>query len=91
MRYIAVFDGTPLVPVTPEPEPEPEQEQEQDPEPTNSPTRQESPAVFPAAFNWSYLLAPLGLVALIGGIVGVAIFLKRRNENEEDEEEDEEC
>lgn len=41
---------------------------------------------FPAAaeavtpFRWAYVLVPLGAVAVIGGGIGVALFIKRRNE-----------
>lgn len=69
-RYVAIFEGTPLKP--------------QEPEPSEDPNTRQPAASVP--FNWAYLLAPLGAVALIGGGVGVALFLKRRNENEEDAE-----
>ena len=69
-RYVAIFEGTPLKP--------------QEPEPSEDPATREPAASVP--FNWAYLLVPLGAVALIGGGVGVALFLKRRNENEEDAE-----
>ena len=66
---MAIFEGTPLKP--------------QEPEPSGDPSSEEPAVSLP--FNWAYLLVPLGAVALIGGGVGVALFLKRRNENEEDE------
>ena len=34
-------------------------------------------------FNWAYLLVPLGVIALAGGGMGTALFLKRRHESEE--------
>ena len=34
-------------------------------------------------FKWAYLLVPLGLIALAGGGMGTAVFLKRRHESEE--------
>ena len=34
-------------------------------------------------FQWSYVLVPLGLLALAGGGMGGALFLKRRHESEE--------
>ncbi len=37
-------------------------------------------------FNWAYLLVPLGLIALAGGGMGTAVFLKRRHESEEEAE-----
>ncbi len=33
-----------------------------------------------ARFNWPLLLVPLGLIAAAGGGIGIALFLKRRNE-----------
>ena len=40
----------------------------------------------PSGFNWPLLLAPLGVIAVAGTGVGVALFLKHRKENEEDSE-----
>ena len=34
-------------------------------------------------FNWAYLLVPLGVIALAGGGMGTALYLKRRHESEE--------
>ena len=34
----------------------------------------------PSAFHWAYVLIPLGCVAAAGGGIGIALFLKRRNE-----------
>ena len=34
-------------------------------------------------FKWAYLLVPLGVIALAGGGMGTALFLKRRHESEE--------
>ena len=34
-------------------------------------------------FNWAFLLVPLGVIALAGGGMGTALFLKRRHESEE--------
>ena len=36
-------------------------------------------------FNWAYLLVPLGVIALAGGGMGTALFLKRRHESAEEE------
>jgi len=33
-----------------------------------------------SGFNWPLLLVPLGLIAAAGGGIGIALFLKRRNE-----------
>ena len=38
-----------------------------------------------ASFNWPLLLVPLGLIAAAGGGIGIALFLKRRNELAEGE------
>ena len=40
----------------------------------------------PISFNWSYLLVPLGIIAVAGAGVGAALFLKHRKENEEEPE-----
>ena len=34
-------------------------------------------------FNWAYPLVPLGMIAVAGGGIGTALFLKRRHEAEE--------
>ncbi len=36
-------------------------------------------------FHWAYLLVPLGVIALAGGGMGAALFLKRRHESGEEE------
>ncbi len=38
-------------------------------------------------FNWAYVLVPLGVIALAGGGVGTALFLKRRHETGEEDSE----
>ena len=73
VRYVAIFEGTPLVPAEPEPTPEP------------TPEVQE-PA--PVQFHWAYVLAPLGVVAAIGAGVGAALFIKKRRESGYESEED---
>ena len=40
----------------------------------------------PASFNWPLLLIPLGVIAVGGAGIGVALFLKHRKENEEETE-----
>ena len=40
-------------------------------------------------FQWAYVLVPLGVIALIGGGIGVALLVKRRRESEDIEEETE--
>ena len=74
VRYVAIFEGTPLTPVEPEPSPEP------------SDAVQEPTAPIP--FHWGYVLAPLGVVALVGAGVGAALFIKKRREGGYETEED---
>ena len=76
VRYVAIFEGTPLAPVEPEPTPTPEP----------SPEVQEP--VAPIQFHWAYVLAPLGAVALAGAGVGAALFIKKRRESGCENEED---
>lgn len=64
---MVIFEGTPLQPLEPE---EPAIEAPDIPEP--------APAA--SSFNWAYLLVPLGLIAAAGGGIGIALFLKRKNE-----------
>ncbi len=71
---MAIFEGTPLAPPEPEPTPEPEPAE---PEPT--------PQI---QFHWAYVLAPLGVIAVIGGSVGAALFIKKRREAGYETEED---
>ena len=47
------------------------------------PTETESGSGF--QFHWAYLLVPLGVIALAGGGMGTALFLKRRHESGEEE------
>ena len=69
VRYVAIFEGTPLNPVEPTPEP--------DPEPSGNVAE---PAV-PIQFNWAYVLVPLGVIAAAGAGIGVALFIKERRES----------
>lgn len=50
------------------------------------PTEADSGAGSGFHFNWAYLLVPLGVIALAGGGMGAAVFLKRRHESEESAE-----
>ena len=77
VRYVAIFEGTPLIPVEPEPTP--------DPEPT---TDVKVPAVPAIQFHWAYVMVPLGVIALAGTGVGTALFIKKRRENFDSAEED---
>ncbi len=47
------------------------------------------PAPAASSFHWAYLLVPLGLIAAAGGGIGIALFLKRRNELADGESETE--
>ena len=76
VRYVAIFEGTPLVPAEPNPTPEP------------SADVQEPAAPVQFQFNWAYVLVPLGLVALAGAGVGGALFIKKRREGYDGAEDD---
>ena len=75
VRYVAVFEGTPLIPVEPSPEPNPE------------PSGGMGEPAAPIQFNWAYVLVPLGLVAMVGAGVGAALFYQKRQESCDDEED----
>ena len=74
VRYVAIFEGTEIKPVVTLPEIE-------DPS-TAVPDKTAPDGGF--SFNWGYILIPLGVVVLIGGGVGAALFLKKRNESGEE-------
>ena len=76
VRYVAIFEGTPLNPVEPTPEPDPE------------PSGDVAEPAAPVQFHWGYVLVPLGLVALAGAGVGAALFIKKRRENGYETEEE---
>lgn len=73
VRYVAIFEGTPLAPVEPEPTPEP------------TPEVQETA---PIQFHWAYVLVPLGMIAAIGAGVGAALYVKKRRESCDGDETD---
>ena len=77
VRYVAVFEGTEIRPVITIPE-----IPEIDDPMTTAPDKAATEGGF--SFNWAYVLVPLGVVALAGGGVGTALFLKRRNESGEE-------
>ena len=85
VRYVAIFEGTPLLPLEPEPSPSPEPEPEPEPEP--SPDVQ-GPSVPAVQFRWSYVLIPLGVVAAIGAGIGMALFIRKRREGDDGDETD---
>ena len=73
VRYVAIFEGAPLVPAEPEPTPEPSEEVRE-------------PA--PVQFHWAYVLVPLGVITAIGGGIGAALYIKKRREDGYENEED---
>ena len=77
VRYVAMFEGTPLNPVEPEPDPTPAI--------TETPDAPPAPAI---QFHWAYVLVPLGVIALAGAGVGGALIIKKRRENETEMEDD---
>ena len=81
VRYVAIFEGIPLTPAEPEPIPEPE------PEPSPE-VDAEKPAASAVRFHWAYVLVPLGVIAAIGGGIGVALFIKKRGENDTETEDE---
>ena len=85
VRYVAIFEGTPLLHLEPEPSPSPEPEPEPEPEP--SPDVQ-GPSVPAVQFRWSYVLIPLGVVAAIGAGIGMALFIRKRREGDDGDETD---
>lgn len=66
VRYVAIFEGTPIEPVQTE----------------------DTATAMP--FNWFYIGVPICAVAIIGGGIGVMLFVKRRKETAMNCEEDEE-
>ena len=86
VRYVAIFERTTFVPEELPPE---EIEDPTAPEP-------EAPAVpgeLPESpedsspgfhFNWAFLLIPLAVVAVGGGGLGIALYLRRRSESREE-------
>ena len=74
VRYVAIFEGTEVKPAVTIPEID-------DPI-TTMPDQTVTTGGF--RFNWAYVLIPLGAVALVGGGVGTALFLKKRSESGEE-------
>jgi len=73
VRYVAIFEGTEIQPVLLPAEIE---------DPVATPDNTAMEGGF--SFNWAYILIPLGAVVLVGGGVGVALFLKKRSESGEE-------
>lgn len=63
-RYVAIFEGHPIEPIVPE-------------VPADPGSQQNTSAV---QINWLAIMAPIGIVALVGAGLGAGIFFKRRNE-----------
>ena len=78
VRYVAIFEGTPLFPVELEPEPDPIPEASPDTDNSDTP---------PIQFNWAYVLVPVGLIAAAGAGIGVMLFIKERRESADSTED----
>lgn len=63
-RYVAIFEGKPIVPIVPEPSAGPDGQQ----------------SVVSFRFNWAAIMVPIGIVALAGIGIGAGIFYRRRKE-----------
>lgn len=63
-RYVAIFEGESIEPITPEPSTSPDDQQ----------------GTTSVQFNWAVIMVPIGIVALAGVGIGAGIFFKRRNE-----------
>ena len=83
IRYEAIFTGTEIPEETPFPTPTPEPA----PIPTQTPEPENPPA--PLAFHWLNVWIPLGVLALGGGAIAAALFIKRRREFEYEDEDEE--
>lgn len=71
VRYVAIFEGTPIAPAEPVID-------------EAAANASEKPAL--EQFPWGYVLVPLGVVAIAGAGIGVALTIKRRGETTEAEE-----
>lgn len=91
IRYIAIFEGVSLAPAEPEPTATAAPVMETPAELADVQRSVEEP--MPPAFPWKILLIPMGLIAVSGAGIGVALTMKRRSEASENlsskEDEDE--
>ena len=74
VRYVSIFEGVSLAPVENKPVEEPPVQ-----DPDNA----------PESFNWAVLLVPLAVIVAAGGGIGIALWVKHRNEENEGEEDTE--
>ena len=86
VRYVAIFERTTFVPEELPPE---EIEDPNDPNLLETPELpgEMNPSEDSAPgfhFNWAFLLIPLAVVAVGGGGLGIALFLRRRSESREE-------
>lgn len=77
VRYVAIFERTTFVPEEPQLPDEPEFP---DDPVVDLPRKSGSFHI-----QWGYILIPLGVIAVAGGGIGIALFLKRRSESGEEE------
>ena len=80
VRYVAIFERTTFVPEEIEDPTAPEPEAPADPG-EMIPPEDSAPGFH---FNWAFLLIPLAVVAVGGGGLGIALFLRRRSESREE-------
>ena len=83
VRYVAIFEGTEILPIVEIPEIEDPAVSEEPEIPEEPEVPEQTAAESGFSFNWGYVLVPLGVVILAGGGIGAALFLKRRNESGE--------
>ena len=82
VRYVAIFERTTFVPEEPTPEDPTVPELEAPADPGEMIPPEDSAPGF--HFNWAFLLIPLAVVAIGGGGLGIALFLRRRSESSEE-------